>query len=106
MLSSLADETPEGRSIVDLAETHYGQVAEEVPAGPSWCRSTAQTRMSGLDVDGRSIRKGRRRLGPAVGGGPGGTPRSSWRPLWRPSPRAAARPLWWPTASGCWVLST
>ena len=57
MLSSLADETPEGRSIVDLAETHYGQVAEEVPAA-ELVPFTAQTRMSGLDVDGRSIRKG------------------------------------------------
>ncbi|MGP0108279.1 MAG: potassium-transporting ATPase subunit KdpB, partial [Acidimicrobiales bacterium] len=57
MLSSLADETPEGRSIVDLAETHYGQVAQEVPAA-DLVPFTAQTRMSGLDVDGRSIRKG------------------------------------------------
>ena len=57
MLSSLADETPEGRSIVDLAESHYGQVAQEVPAA-DLVPFTAQTRMSGLDVEGRSIRKG------------------------------------------------
>ena len=57
MLSSLADETPEGRSIVELAESHYGQVAEDVP-GAELVPFTAQTRMSGLDVDGRSIRKG------------------------------------------------
>jgi K+-transporting ATPase ATPase B chain len=57
MLSSLADETPEGRSIVELAETHYGQVAQEVPAA-DLVPFTAQTRMSGLDIEGRSIRKG------------------------------------------------
>jgi K+-transporting ATPase ATPase B chain len=57
MLSSLADETPEGRSIVELAETHYGQAAAEVPAS-ELVPFTAQTRMSGLDVGGRSIRKG------------------------------------------------
>jgi len=57
LLSSLADETPEGRSIVELAESEYGQHATEVP-GAELVPFTAQTRMSGLDVDGRSIRKG------------------------------------------------
>jgi K+-transporting ATPase ATPase B chain len=57
LLSSLADETPEGRSIVELAESDYGQQAEDVP-GAELVPFTAQTRMSGLDVDGRSIRKG------------------------------------------------
>ncbi len=57
LLSSLADETPEGRSIVELAETRYGQEAHEVE-GAELVPFTAQTRMSGLDVDGRSIRKG------------------------------------------------
>jgi K+-transporting ATPase ATPase B chain len=57
MLSSLADETPEGRSIVELAENHYGEVAPEVPAA-DLVPFTAQTRMSGLDMEGRSIRKG------------------------------------------------
>ena len=57
LLSSLADETPEGRSIVELAETRYGQQAHEVE-GAELVPFTAQTRMSGLDVDGRSIRKG------------------------------------------------
>jgi K+-transporting ATPase ATPase B chain len=56
-LSSLADETPEGRSIVALAEERYGlqrqslDRAELVPF-------TAQTRMSGVNLDTRSIRKG------------------------------------------------
>jgi potassium-transporting ATPase ATP-binding subunit len=57
LLSSLADETPEGRSIVELAETRYGQQAHDVE-GAELVPFTAQTRMSGLDVDGRSIRKG------------------------------------------------
>jgi len=57
MLSSLADETPEGRSIVELAESHYGQEQIDVPHA-ELVPFTAQTRMSGLDVDGRSIRKG------------------------------------------------
>ncbi|MFB6819342.1 potassium-transporting ATPase subunit KdpB [Streptomyces sp. NPDC056347] len=59
-LSSLADETPEGRSIVVLAkeryrlrERHQGELA-----GADWVAFTAQTRMSGVDVDGRKVRKG------------------------------------------------
>ena len=59
-LSSLADETPEGRSVVVLAKEKYGlrerHQGELVGAG--WIAFTAQTRMSGVDVDGRKIRKG------------------------------------------------
>ncbi|MEO3841709.1 potassium-transporting ATPase subunit KdpB [Streptomyces sp. B22F1] len=59
-LSSLADETPEGRSIVVLATSRYG-LREREPgalAHADWVPFTAQTRMSGVDVDGRRIRKG------------------------------------------------
>ncbi|TCR26312.1 potassium-transporting ATPase subunit KdpB [Streptomyces sp. BK205] len=56
-LSSLADETPEGRSIVVLAKEKYG-LRERVLIGAEWIEFTAQTRMSGVDVDGRRIRKG------------------------------------------------
>ncbi|WP_211282547.1 potassium-transporting ATPase subunit KdpB [Streptomyces griseorubiginosus] len=56
-LSSLADETPEGRSIVVLAKEKYG-LRERVLTGAEWIEFTAQTRMSGVDVDGRRIRKG------------------------------------------------
>ncbi|WP_424883144.1 potassium-transporting ATPase subunit KdpB [Streptomyces sp. SLBN-8D4] len=56
-LSSLADETPEGRSIVVLAKERYG-LRERVLTGAEWIEFTAQTRMSGVDVDGRRIRKG------------------------------------------------
>jgi K+-transporting ATPase ATPase B chain len=57
LLSSLADETPEGRSIVELAEAEYGQVTTDVP-NAELIPFTAQTRMSGLDIAGRKIRKG------------------------------------------------
>ena len=55
--SSLADETPEGRSIVTLAEHQYGLRANELQ-GATLVPFTAQTRMSGVDHDGHSIRKG------------------------------------------------
>jgi K+-transporting ATPase ATPase B chain len=58
MLSSLADETPEGRSIVAFATERYGLVAPEAPEAVL-VPFTAQTRMSGMDfADGRSVRKG------------------------------------------------
>ncbi len=59
-LSSLADETPEGRSIVVLCKEEYGLRAREQGelVHATWVPFTAQTRMSGVDVDGRSVRKG------------------------------------------------
>jgi K+-transporting ATPase ATPase B chain len=58
-LASLADETPEGRSIVVLAKERYGLRGREVrEAEHHFVRFTAQTRMSGLDLPGRQIRKG------------------------------------------------
>jgi K+-transporting ATPase ATPase B chain len=58
-LSSLADETPEGRSIVVLAKERYALRARDVEKiGAQFIPFTAQTRMSGCDLDGRSIRKG------------------------------------------------
>jgi K+-transporting ATPase ATPase B chain len=56
-LSSLADETPEGRSIVVLAKERYGLRERHVDVG-TLIPFTAETRMSGVDFDGRSIRKG------------------------------------------------
>ncbi|MEU0199903.1 MULTISPECIES: potassium-transporting ATPase subunit KdpB [unclassified Streptomyces] len=56
-LSSLADETPEGRSVVVLAEERHGLREREL-VGARWVAFTAQTRMSGVDVDGRKVRKG------------------------------------------------
>ncbi len=58
-LASLADETPEGRSIVVLAKEKFNIRAREV-AQPhaTFVPFTAQTRMSGVDIEGRSVRKG------------------------------------------------
>jgi len=58
-LSSLADETPEGRSIVVLAKEKYGLRGRELaPHEATFIPFTAQTRMSGVDFDGREVRKG------------------------------------------------
>ncbi|MBK7394609.1 MAG: potassium-transporting ATPase subunit KdpB [Chloracidobacterium sp.] len=61
-LSSLADETPEGRSIVVFAKETYGlrgrEVSELSTAKAEFIPFTAQTRMSGVNLDGREIRKG------------------------------------------------
>ncbi|MER5182023.1 potassium-transporting ATPase subunit KdpB [Streptomyces sp. NPDC002896] len=59
-LSSLADETPEGRSVVVLAKEEYGlrERQQGELAHAEWVAFTAQTRMSGVDVDGHRIRKG------------------------------------------------
>ncbi|WP_030455349.1 potassium-transporting ATPase subunit KdpB [Herbidospora cretacea] len=56
-LSSLADETPEGRSIVVFAKERYG-LREHEMRDAEWVPFTAQTRMSGVNVGGREIRKG------------------------------------------------
>ncbi|WP_374158997.1 potassium-transporting ATPase subunit KdpB [Mycobacterium sp. G7A2] len=59
-LSSLADETPEGRSVVVFAKQRYGLRARTPGelTGASWVEFSATTRMSGVDVDGHSLRKG------------------------------------------------
>jgi K+-transporting ATPase ATPase B chain len=58
-LSSLADETPEGRSIVVLAKEKYGLRARDIhELGATFIPFTAQTRMSGVNMDEREIRKG------------------------------------------------
>ncbi|MCL3820026.1 potassium-transporting ATPase subunit KdpB [Aeromicrobium wangtongii] len=69
-LSSLADQTPEGRSIVALALAE-GADDNDLPGGASFVEFTAQTRMSGVDLaDGTQIRKG---AGSAILGWIGGT---------------------------------
>ena len=58
-LASLADETPEGRSIVVLAKEKYGLRGRELAdKDATFVPFTAQTRMSGVNVGGREIRKG------------------------------------------------
>ncbi|MCF4122425.1 potassium-transporting ATPase subunit KdpB [Antribacter sp. KLBMP9083] len=72
-LASLADETPEGRSIVDLVDATYassGGEPDELPAGAELVPFTAQTRMSGVDLPagdgGRGVRRIRKGAGSAV----------------------------------------
>ena len=58
-LASLADETPEGRSIVVLAKEKYGIRGRDMgELGATFVPFTAQTRMSGVDAGGSSVRKG------------------------------------------------
>ena len=58
-LSSLADETPEGRSIVVLAKERYNLRGRDLAShAANFIPFSAQTRMSGVDMDGREIRKG------------------------------------------------
>ena len=62
-LSSLADETPEGRSIVVLAKQKYNLRGREVAEHEAhFIPFTAQTRMSGVDLDGRRDPQGRHRF--------------------------------------------
>ena len=69
-LSSLADQTPEGRSIVSLALAQ-GADDQDLPSGAEFIEFTAQTRMSGVDLaDGTEIRKG---AGSAIHSWVGGT---------------------------------
>ncbi len=59
LAASLADETPEGRSIVALAKSDFGVTEPDFGgAAPQIVPFTAQTRISGVDAPGRSIRKG------------------------------------------------
>ena len=58
-LASLSDQTPEGRSIVVLAKKKYGLRGRKVEGtGATFIPFTAQTRMSGVNIEGRQIRKG------------------------------------------------
>jgi K+-transporting ATPase ATPase B chain len=77
-LASLSDETPEGKSIIALAVNHFG-FKEPAREGLRIMPFTAQTRMSGVDMDGSEIRKGAwdaiqayvaERAGSTLGGSP------------------------------------
>ena len=58
-LASLADETPEGRSIVVLAKEKFGLRERDIHAlGATFVPISAQTRMSGVNMEGRQVRKG------------------------------------------------
>ena len=58
LMASLTDETPEGRSVVVLAKQKYGLDAEALPADAETIAFSADTRLSGINVDGKQYRKG------------------------------------------------
>jgi len=58
LMASLADETPEGRSIVVLAKQKYGMKQEALPADAETIAFSADTRLSGVNTGGRQYRKG------------------------------------------------
>lgn len=58
LMASLTDETPEGRSIIVLAKQKYNLQMTEIPRDAHSIPFSAQTQMSGVDVDGQSYRKG------------------------------------------------
>jgi K+-transporting ATPase ATPase B chain len=58
MLASLADQTPEGRSILTLVEEKYRLPAAQVRSDAKYLEFSASTRLSGVDVGGRKLRKG------------------------------------------------
>ena len=103
-LSSLADETPEGRSIVVLAKEKYGLRGRDIPAHEAtFIPFSAYTRMSGVDFEGRQLAQGRHRRHLHVSSNEHGgrsPARTSRRcPTGSRAPAARRWPL--PTARGC-----
>ena len=93
-LSSLADETPEGRSIVVLAKEKYGIRGRELgDKDATFVPFTAQTRMSGINVGGREIRKGATDSIVAYVKGQGGTVSSELQTIVDRISRAGGTPL-------------
>ena len=93
-LASLADETPEGRSIVVLAKQYGIREHDMAQLHAEFVPFTAQTRMSGVDLDGQPAAQGRRRRGDQdssseEGGRPAGRAAAGARPD-RPRGRHAA----------------
>ena len=101
-LASLSDETPEGRSIVVLAKEKYGIRAREMASlNAQFIPFSAQTRMSGVDIEGHKIRKGAvdvdprlRRQAQCAAGAAAGSRRAHFA-----RGRHAARRRQWTTAS-------
>lgn len=89
-LSSLADQTPEGRSVVDLALTQ-GADDHDLPADATFVEFTARTRMSGVDLtDGTQVRKG---AGSAIAGWLGAEQPGEVREIVEDISRAGGTPL-------------
>ena len=100
--SSLADQTPEGRSIVTAGPRAGRPTTTTCPAAPTFVEFSAQTRMSGVDlaVDGRTGRSARApaRAVAAWLGQPTPAP-TVWTRSSTGSPRPAAPRWWWPSGS-------
>ena len=93
-LSSLADETPEGRSIVVLAKERFGLRGRDLGEHPhTLVPFTAQTRMSGIDLDGRCIRKGAAEAIERYLAAKGGPPRPELRAMVEQIARKGGTPL-------------
>ena len=102
-LASLADETPEGRSIVVLAKERYGMRERDLlETRAQFVPFTAQTRMSGVDLDGGEIRKGA--VDSVVGWSGRELPRSSPRRS-SGSPARAGRRSWSRRTACLWAWS-
>jgi potassium-transporting ATPase ATP-binding subunit len=92
-LASLSDETPEGRSIVVLAKERLGIRQRELAEDHAFIPFSAQTRMSGLDVGGRKIRKGAAEAVRSWVSGQGGTPSAELDRVVERIARSGATPL-------------
>ena len=93
-LASLADETPEGRSIVVLAKQKYGIRGRDLAAHAAVVVPfTAQTRMSGIDLDGREVRKGAADSVAKYVRASGGTPSADLDAIVQRIARAGGTPL-------------
>ena len=92
-LASLADETPEGRSIVVLAKERFDIRERHLEAGHVFVPFSATTRMSGLDFDGRQIRKGASDSVKAWVAEQGGTVPADLDPIVERVSRAGSTPL-------------
>ncbi len=92
-LASLADETPEGRSIVVLAKQYGIREHDMSELGAEFVPFTAQTRMSGVDLDGHQLRKGAGDAVIAFVEAEGGTPPTELRPALDRIGREGGTPL-------------
>ena len=111
-LASLADETPEGRSVVVLAKEKFNLRVREFPGTHAFVPFTAQTRMSGIDVSPDGSRPGvPSGRGPRQASGPGSSRRQVPAPRRSPRrstgyPARAARRWLSPRAGRCWASSS
>jgi K+-transporting ATPase ATPase B chain len=92
-LSSLADETPEGRSIVVLAKKFGIREHDMAQLGAEFVPFSAQTRMSGVNLDGRQLRKGAGDAVISFVGAEGGRPPAELQPVLERISREGGTPL-------------